>query len=859
MQLKNPHISCILLLFFIFFGSSCSTKKKSWVNRQYHNTTAKYNGYFNGNESLKAGVKKLHLNHVDDFTTTISVFPTGDLKKAKKIHPSMTRAIKKGSVVIQRHSMKINGIEYCKWIDDNYLMVGKSYFYKGEFDEAIKTFSYINNEYKKNEIRFNALLWLIRSYTEKRDYSSALSLINELKTDRKFPKKLETDLALNTADLFIQKKDFISAESELRKILGLIKSKRKKVRINYVLAQLYQYSNNYALAKKHYKLVLNSNPEYEMTFNAKMNLARSLEGGDSDLKKIRKELLKMISDDKNKEYLDQLYYTIAEMDITNKDTLAAKDNYTLSTLNSIDNTTQKSLSFLALAEIDFKRGLYKSSFGYYDSTISYMPNDFRLYDKTNARKLVLEDLVLNINIVELEDSLQMLSGLSVSEQNTVFASIIQAEFEKERQAADEERLRQQNISENRFSNNRGEQFGNNTSGGNWYFYNPATISFGVSEFRKKWGTRKLEDDWRRKDKKYILNFDTDSISVDSTLIATKNTKDPKYYFDQLPKSKEEFNISDNQIKEALYQLGLIYRDGLDEIDLSSDQFLSVSQRFPNDKQYASLSLYNVYLNCIKSKSTESQNIKAILLAKYPNSIYSKVLVDTSLTLESLFQKDSEEVKYNDLLSLYQKGMYLQVLEGTELIVDNMFRDKLLFLRARTFIKEAQNDKALYELSLISNIDQELFNESKYLIDVINNPSNMVKANEQALAGSSYLLKESSEHMVLLVLPRDGVDVTYLQTVISDFHVNSIGNDFFKISALLLGSDNHLIMIQPFNDVNESMNYFKLINEQQDIMNILNGFEHKIMPISLDNFKEFYNNRDVEGYYNFFINKYLTSN
>ena len=173
MKLKNAYINVLFLSTTLLIISSCSTKKKSWVNRQYHNTTAKYNGYFNGNKSINSGIKKLHTNHIDDYTTVISVFPTGDLKKEKKASSQMDRAIRKASVVIQRHSMKIKGKEYCRWIDDSYLMLGKAYFYKGDFDESIKTFNFIKNEYSDSEIRFKAALWLVRGYVEKGDFASA--------------------------------------------------------------------------------------------------------------------------------------------------------------------------------------------------------------------------------------------------------------------------------------------------------------------------------------------------------------------------------------------------------------------------------------------------------------------------------------------------------------------------------------------------------------------------------------------------------------------------------------------------------------------------------------------------------------
>ena len=168
----------ILLLLMLLLINSCSTKKKSWVNRQYHNTTAKYNGYFNGKESLKSGIRKIHVNHKDDYTSILPIYKEVNLKNSNT-QSYMDKAIKKGSVVIQRHSMKIRGKEYCKWIDDSYLLVGKAYFYKGEFQEAIKTFTFIIEEYKKNEIRFYATLWLIRSHLELENYSQADMLAAE--------------------------------------------------------------------------------------------------------------------------------------------------------------------------------------------------------------------------------------------------------------------------------------------------------------------------------------------------------------------------------------------------------------------------------------------------------------------------------------------------------------------------------------------------------------------------------------------------------------------------------------------------------------------------------------------------------
>ena len=405
MNLKNKHINVFVLVALILIMPSCSTKKKAWTNRQFHNTLAKYNGYFNGRESLKLGIKKLHSSQVDDYTAILPVFPESNLKKEKKSHTYMDKAIKKGSIVIQRHSIKIKGKEYCKWIDDNYLMVGISYFYKGEFKEAIKTFNFIKNEYGENEIRFDAALWLVRGYVQSGDFKSAEIELKEIQKDKRFPKKLAQEFSMVAAEFYLQQKDFVNATAELLKITSLTKRKRNKVRANYILAQIYQNTKNYSLAQKHYKFVLKSNPEYEMAFNAKMNLARSFEEGNIKAIKMKDNLLKMTKDDKNKEYLDQVYFTIAEMEMNNKDTLEAIKNYNLSTINSIENNSQKALSFLALGQIYFKKGLYRKAKTNYDSSFYYMQSDFRLYEETRERQEVLADLVSNLNLIEMHHKL----------------------------------------------------------------------------------------------------------------------------------------------------------------------------------------------------------------------------------------------------------------------------------------------------------------------------------------------------------------------------------------------------------------------------------------------------------------------
>jgi len=860
MKLRTYHIKLVILLSILLVISSCSTKKKSWVNRQYHNTTAKFNGYFNGNESVRLGVKKLHAKHIDDFTDILSVYPTGDLKKSKKTHSYMDKAIKKGSIVIQRHSMKIKGKEYCKWIDDNYFMVGKSYFYKGEFDEAIKTFSFINNEYKKNEIIYKSSLWLIRSYVEKGDFSSAKSELDELMNNKNFPDKLEKKLAIVASDYYTQRGDYSQAVTELTKATQLIKRKRKKSRYYYILAQISQQDKNHTQAQKYYKLVLKSNPEYVMTFNAKMNLARSLESGNKDSKKMKEKLLKMTRDDKNKEYLDKIYFTLAEMDMNNKDTISAIENYKLSAVNSIQNNPQKAISFLKLGVIDFERSLYRSSKIYYDSTLFYMDSDFRMYEDASEKHKILSKLITNLDIIELQDSLQMIAMLPKFEQNQIITQIIKAEVEKELEEAENERLRQQMSYQSGINGGREEQFGNNTSGGKWYFYNPATLSFGMSEFRKKWGKRKLEDDWRRKDKKIISVLEVDSSAIDSSVLATKNKKDPKFYLDQLPSSDEEFELSNTQIKEALLQVGTIYKEDLEEITKSTEVFSVLYARFSDDEQYAPLSCYSIYLNYTDiDNKLEAQNSKQLLLKRFPKSIYAQMLTNPDFKLEATNKLAKEELNYRSVFTNYTLEEYQQVIDKTTVILQNEYQSKYLFLRALSFLNNDEYDRGTEILNKLISLDadEKITKEAQHILDALNDPSKMEKANELAIAGFPYLYRSTSTQMIIIIIPKGSVDITYLKTLISDYHSQDFENEVFEISSLLLGLDKHLLMIKTFDNTSDVMAYHEMFVLEESILKELNKSEHKVMAISFDNFQEFYKNKDEDGYHNFFKKNYLT--
>ena len=836
------------------------------MNKKYHRTTAKYNGYFNGNESLKTGIRKLEETHKDDFSEIIPVFKTGDLAKNQTIHPYMNKAIEKGSIVIQRHSMNIRGKEYNKWIDDNYFMIGKAYFYKGEFDEAIKTFNYIKENYKRNPIKYDAALWLARCFSEKEDFVAAEMELDELQADRKFPEKLDDQLAVILADFYLKQENYILTLDELNTACKLIKKRKKKTRFYFILAQLNQKHQNYKKASAYYQKVIKANPEYEMVFDCKINKAQCIQGDSKQSEKVRAELLKMTKDDKNKEYLDQIYYAIAKMDLAEEDSVLAIENFKLSAEKSEVNDAQKARSFLELAKIYYDKSDYMSSSAFYDSTIAFMDSEYKEYNQIKEKQLLLAELAGYINTINLQDSLQTLAGLSEAELNQIINQLIAAEKKKELEKQQQERQRaNQRFESNRFGG-RENNFGQKTSGGRWYFYNPATLSFGHSEFVKKWGKRKNENDWRRSDKKISTELENDSTAQTQNQEegrGSTNKKDAEYYKEKIPLTKEKMEVSHRLIMEAHFQAGMIYKSYLSENKKAIKILVSLCERYPKNESYTPLALYNLHIICTEqNQNKKAENCKANLLSNFPESKYSKLLNQPSYLANIEKLKKNQKAHYENTLLLYNNKNYTAViLECDSILIKTENKElKPKYDLLKTLAIGKSNDSINFKKQLIEIVknypESEVKIKAEEIIALLDNPEKMLKINREIESGTPYIFEQTEAHYFILIMPKEHTDVNFIKILLSDYHSKQYSIETFEITAILFGQDRHLIMIKTFDNSSLATDYYKDFSSASKVNNELSKTESKKLIISAQNFQYFFKHQDIEKYYEFFINNYL---
>jgi len=854
---------------------SCSTKKNKFFNRKYHSTTAHYNAFFNGNEGLKEGVVTLNKAHIDDYSNILPIYKLGTPENAQTIFPQMDLAIKKGSISIQKHSMFIKNKEYNKWIDKCYMIIGKAQFYKKEYELAITTFEYIVGQFA-NPVKSEALLWIVRCYNEKHQYEKAQYYIDQIKESIKkktINKYTEKEYPIVLADFYIKQQNYELAIKPLTDAIKINKNKKIRTRLTFILAQVYERNNNLKKASTEYSNVIKLKPPYEMAFNARINLAKCYDAGSSNSKLIKKELTKMLKDKKNKDYLDQIYYSFAEIALKEGDTLSAIKYLNLSTRTSLANTKQKAISFLGLANIYFIQRDYEPSALSYDSAIAFLPKDYPDYNNIINKKTTLNNLVKNIHIVALEDSLQLISKMSSTEQEAFVQKIIDDIVKQEQKKMQEEMEKQQLLLVTQNNNNQN----NNTSGGQWYFYNSSAVSFGYSEFTKKWGDRKLEDNWRLSNKMMTVDFGEDNTdnngenNIDSTgKTKTTNKKDKNFYLKNIPNTKEQIDSSNKKIFNALSSMGIIYKEELLDVPYAIETFEDMPKRFTEEQFNLCPTYYQLYrLYSQNGNTTKAEYYKNLIYTKYPNSDYAQLLKNPDYS-KNIAKNENEAEKYYKLTyDLYVQNNYSEVIvnvnKAKNLFGKNSLLPKFDYLKALAIAKTQPVDSFEVALkNILKNYpdSSEIKNLTLISLDYITKNRKTIASdslNTQPTI-SNALFKNEPEaihfYVMIIDIVANNIKINELKYKISDFNSKYYSSNDFSISNAFYNEKSQYILVSSFEDKDKSLAYFNGIKQSKEVFVDIDPAFVIQFVISVDNFGTFYKNKNLLQYMEFYKDAYL---
>ncbi|MBN2775317.1 MAG: tetratricopeptide repeat protein [Prolixibacteraceae bacterium] len=894
----------IFLILGLLIVSGCSTNKNTRVNRAYHNVTSKFNILFNGNESIKAGEEKIDQTVQDDFTHLLYIYKDSDPSTAKAVQADMENVILKSSKLIKAHSLtkkprrrRSGGSrryqefarkeEFNKWIDDSYLLMGKAYFYEDNFLSAIENFNYVVRKFPEEKTKYDAYIWLIRCYTESERYVDASDAIMAAENDESFPKHLENDLAVAIADYYVKMGEYDEAIKYLDIAIQKTFWKKPKARLQYILAQLYEETGKQALASDAYAQVAKYNPAYDMAFNAKIKAA-GIFTGEGDVEKIRKELLKMLKDQKNIEYRDQIYYALANIDFKIGDRDAAILNYRKSVSSSVTNSFQLAQSAITLANLYFENLDYKNSQAYYDTAMIVIDENYPNYTDISARYNSLSNLVENIFTVEREDSLQRIANMDEAARDAFIDNLISQERKRQQEAKEEDSQGMGNSSFYRANRYR-LGLSQTQTGSGWYFYNPQTVAFGKVQFKQRWGERKLEDDWRRSDKTSLAEGEFNEFSelIDSSMVEEiPRENDPmkkEFYTQDLPLTDSLMALSHERIKDALYNAGKLFKSEFNDYERSNESFIELNRRYP-DNIYTLSSYFDIYDNFETIGNKERADYyRNTIITQFPESKYAKYLLNPNFFIDLQAQKDSLNRLYQYTFDRYKAGQYPQVITLTsqmkELEPDSMLIPKIDFLHSvalgtqsempefekllkqyiETYPDEETTPLAGDILSLIQDStlsDYQKLVDIGYLNDVIQNAELLPENEVEDEFGGKFTYDDDLLHYFVLAYPRDAdFDLNRLKFDIANYNIDNYTKIDFDIENENLDAKTALLVVRSLENKEQSLIYFRSIIRKSEVFKSLGDIDYISFVASSTNYRAMLADKSLTDYLTFFVRNY----
>lgn len=721
MNSNTRFLRLFITLLTISVMLSCSQESNSVVSKFWHNMTARYNAYYLAKERMKLVEDKIWENQKDDYNRILEIFPLIDTNLSTTLKPDLDYIFERASITPTKHKNS-------NWVDDSYILIGKLKLYENKLDSGIFAFKYVNTKSKDEQTRYSSLVWLLRTYLLNGEMKFARDVHTYL-DNQKLNSKNKRDFYLASAQFYKVNENLKETANRLKKALPHIKRDSDyKSRIHYIIGQILQKHHQPDSAYYHYSQTLKKNPPYDLSFFAKLNMSQvSSPTEEKEIKKIRHYFDKMLVDLKNTEFKDRIYYDMAQFELKqgNRDTAITYLNKSIQTLGGV-TPHMKAYSYLSLGNIYYnhpsmaKLKKYTLAKTYYDSTVAEMDTLFENHDFIVERDKVLSNFVDQIETIEREDSLQRLGKMDNESLSAYLDEVKQLEEERLKQEAIKEDARQKKKKreEAKAAFSSQNAFSNNSS---FVFYNRQELLLSNIKFKEKWGERKLEDNWRRSTKDFIINDEplSDSTSIDTTAtvkvdtlpkinaldekIAAINVNKEELYKD-IPKTPADFALSDEKLTKAYYLLGKIYDQNLEETDNAIITFLELQKRFP-ENEFTTEVYYFLYLLCPKSEICNESDYENILLNKYPSSLYANLIKNPDYLTETKLSNKTVHELYEKAFNHYHQGNYLTAQKEVSNIMiqypHNDIPDKLNFLKTLTY---AKTDKlAQYKSGLINFI------------------------------------------------------------------------------------------------------------------------------------------------------------
>lgn len=895
--------------------TGCSTKKNTPASRNWQAFTTRYNVYYNGKTHYDEQLKAMLDGYQDDYSQLVKVHPAEARNDKKAPQPSgdFKRTIEKMQKSIQLHSIKKKPRkktgsakekafrareEFNPFLHNSWLTMGKGQYMNGDFLGAASTFFYISKHFTwLPKTVTEARLWMALSYLAMDWDYEAENALHPVKEKDLVNNELRNLYNLAYADYYLHTKNWEKAVKPLEYAARHAKGSQKN-RLWFLLGQTYTQLGKKKDAYNAFKKAgSGAATDYRTKFNARIKQSEVFQG--TNIKKEVRALRNMTHYARNTEFLDQIYYAIGNLYISRKDTAEAMKNYRLAVEKSTRNGIDKALAQLALGNLYFLQGDYVKAQPCYSEAVPQLPETYPDYKMLKKRSDVLDELATYAGNVHLQDSLLTLSKMTPEEQRKACQKLVDELIEREKkeaeEAAREEYLaNQQGADDNIKRNDAPANTMINNGDKSWYFYNSMTKNQGKTEFQRRWGARKNEDDWRRRNKSVFsldeesaddesdnegegLPNDTTSMSPEEKEAAKKQldaASDPhnvEYYLAQIPKNPEDIQTCHDVIQEGLYNMGIILKDKLEDFPAARKEFNRLLESYP-DNIYRLDVYYNMYLMAVRSGDVaQAERWRQMILANFPDSPYGQAMLDPNYfeNLRKMFRV--QEAKYQEAYDAYLDNSNSRV----HALTAEMERDfplskimpKFVFIDALSYLTE--NDlpkfKERLEYLLEKWPDTDMTPMAGSIVRGLRQgrEPNKGSSNSRGMIWSMRLSNDSvpmnadgtpanfendpnSPQYLVLAFPRDSVSSNQLLYDVARFNFSSFVVRDFDLEQMSFGNIG-LLIVKGFENVKQLEHYRNVMAEK--------GFEVpegvRLIMISKPNFELLLREgRSFEEYFRF---------
>ena len=735
----------MIVVAIIIAATGCSTQKNTAKTRFWHSFKARYNTYYNGSLAYIDGSLEKENGNKDNFTEIIPLYTVANKQSRELGKSNFDRAIEKSQKTIKLHSIKrrpewtknrrktekdiewLSRREYNPFLWRAWMLMGRSQFHKGAFDEAASTFAYMGRLYHTQPaIYAKSRAWLAKCYIEEGWIYDAEDVIRGMERDSiHWSARKEWDYTY--ADYYIHIGDYKKAIPHLRQVIRHEMRRKQRAREWYLMGQLHAALGNRPEAMKAFRHVLRQNPPYEVEFNARIAMTEVM--ADSQAKKMIGRLKRMAASDKNKDFLDQVYYAIGNIHMARRDTTQAITAYERGVAKATRTGIEKGVLLLRLGDIYWDMERYSDAQRCYGEAIGLLDKERKDYEQLSNRSKVLDQLVPYTDAVHLQDSLQSLARMSETDRNAAIDRTI-AELkrkEREERRKQQEQEAQETISKNG-GNNMAQQRPNaaqqnqQNKNAQWYFYNPMAVSQGKTAFQKQWGKRENVDNWQRVNKTVVAmtgeeqemsQHQLDSIAraeavADSLAqIADSAQNDPhrrEYYLAQIPFTQEQMEASNKTIEDGLYNSGVIFKDKLDNLTLSEKQLRRLVDNYP-DYEGTADAFYHLYLLYMrKHEPRTADEYVERLKQQYPDNEWTTLLSDPHYVENARFGIAIEDSLYAATYDAFKASRYSDVTANVE-ISNRRYplganRDKFIFIGGLGKLNEGDAEGCIADMKTV---------------------------------------------------------------------------------------------------------------------------------------------------------------